>query len=236
MCPSIRYGINVPNFGDYHHTRVLADLTASAEEAGWDGFFIWDHLEGEMPFCDPTVALSAIALQTDRIKLGAMITPLPRRRPWKVAREMVSMDHLSGGRVIMGVGLGNPPTEYSKFGEEPGARVRAEKLDESLDIITGLWSGERFSYEGKHYRLEEVTFQASPGAPHPHLGGRLLAQQAAIPTSRAVRWCLSCDELARRTNHSAIENVTGIHWEAQEGPGAFRHRRRKHTRRPRERG
>jgi alkanesulfonate monooxygenase SsuD/methylene tetrahydromethanopterin reductase-like flavin-dependent oxidoreductase (luciferase family) len=162
MSPSISYGINVPNFGDYHRPRVLADLAASAEEAGWDGFFIWDHMVGEMPFCDPTVALSAIALQTDRIRLGAMITPLPRRRPWKVAREMVSLDHLSGGRVIMGVGLGNPPTEYSKFGEEPGARFRAEKLDESLDIITGLWSGEKFSYEGNHYRLEEVTFQPRP--------------------------------------------------------------------------
>jgi len=138
MSPSISYGINVPNFGDYHSPRVLADLAVSAEEAGWDGFFIWDHIEGEMPFCDPTVALSAIALQTERIRLGAMITPLPRRRPWKVAREM------------------------AKFGEEPEARVRAEKLDESLDIITGLWSGELFSYEGNHYNLEEVTFQPRP--------------------------------------------------------------------------
>jgi alkanesulfonate monooxygenase SsuD/methylene tetrahydromethanopterin reductase-like flavin-dependent oxidoreductase (luciferase family) len=153
VSPAIRYGINVPNFGDYNRPRVLADLAESAEEAGWDGFFIWDHMVGETPFCDPTVALSAIALLTDRIRLGAMITPLPRRRPWKVAREMVSLDHLSGGRVIMGVGLGNPPTEYSKLGEEPGARARAEKLDESLEIITGLWSGERFSHEGKHYRL-----------------------------------------------------------------------------------
>ena len=162
MSPPIRYGINVPNFGEYHSPGVLADLAEAAEEAGWDGFFVWDHLEGEMPFCDPTVALSAIALRTDRIRLGAMITPLPRRRPWKVAREMASLDQLSGGRVVMGVGLGNPPTEYSKFGEEPGARARAEKLDESLEIITGLWSGERFSYEGRHYRLEEVTFQPRP--------------------------------------------------------------------------
>jgi alkanesulfonate monooxygenase SsuD/methylene tetrahydromethanopterin reductase-like flavin-dependent oxidoreductase (luciferase family) len=162
VSPAIRYGINVPNFGDYNRPRVLADLAESAEEAGWDDFFIWDHMVGETPFCDPTVALSAIALLTDRIRLGAMITPLPRRRPWKVAREMVSLDHLSGGRVIMGVGLGNPPTEYSKLGEEPGARARAEKLDESLEIITGLWSGERFSHEGKHYRLEEVTFRPRP--------------------------------------------------------------------------
>jgi alkanesulfonate monooxygenase SsuD/methylene tetrahydromethanopterin reductase-like flavin-dependent oxidoreductase (luciferase family) len=158
MCSSICYGVNVPNFGDYHNPRVLVELATSAEEAGWDGFFIWDHLEGEASFCDPTVALSAIALQTSHIRLGAMITPLPRRRPWKVAREMVSLDHLSGGRLIMGVGLGNPPTEYSKFGEEQDTRIRAKKLDESLDIIKGLWSGKSFSYDGKHYQLEDVTF------------------------------------------------------------------------------
>ena len=156
------YGINVQIYGEYHDPTVLVDLACEAENSGWDGFFIWDHIEGEMPFCDPTVALSAIAQRTDRIKLGAMITPLPRRRPWKVAREMVSLDHLSGGRVIMGVGLGQPPTEYSKFGEEPEARLRAEKLDESLDIITGLWSGKRFSYKGNHYQLEDVIFRPKP--------------------------------------------------------------------------
>ena len=159
---SIKYGINVPNFGEYHDPEVLANLAVEAEEAEWDGFFIWNHIEGEWPFCDPTVALTVIAQKTNRIKLGTMITPLPRRRPWKIAREMVSLDLLSKGRVIMGVGLGNPPTEYSKFGEEPNAFIRAEKLDESLDIITGLWSGEKFSYFGKHYRVEDVIFRPVP--------------------------------------------------------------------------
>jgi alkanesulfonate monooxygenase SsuD/methylene tetrahydromethanopterin reductase-like flavin-dependent oxidoreductase (luciferase family) len=156
------YGINIPNFGDYSDSVVIADLACEAENSGWDGFFIWDHIEGEMPFCDPTVALSVIALRTNRIKLGAMITPIPRRRPWKVAREMVTLDHLSGGRVIMGVGLGNPPTEFSKFGEDPGTRIRAEKLDEGLEIITGLWSGGSFSYYGNHFKLEEVIFRPRP--------------------------------------------------------------------------
>ena len=162
MGSKVKYAVNVPNFGDYHDPKVLAGLAVEAEDAGWDGFFIWDHIQGEGPFCDPTVALAAIAVQTSRVKIGPMILPLPRRRPWKVAREMVSMDHLSEGRLIMGVGLGAPPEEFSVFGEEAGTRVRAEKLDESLDIIKGLWSGEKFSYQGKHYQLEEVCFTPKP--------------------------------------------------------------------------
>jgi alkanesulfonate monooxygenase SsuD/methylene tetrahydromethanopterin reductase-like flavin-dependent oxidoreductase (luciferase family) len=154
--------VNLPNFGDYHQTQTLSNLAIEAEDAGWDGFFIWDHIEGEQFFADPIIALAAIASRTTRIKLGTMVTPLPRRRPWKIAREMTSLDHLSKGRLIMGVGLGNPPTEYSKFGEPQATRIRAEKLDESLDIITGLWTGETFSYIGKHYQIEEMIFLPKP--------------------------------------------------------------------------
>jgi alkanesulfonate monooxygenase SsuD/methylene tetrahydromethanopterin reductase-like flavin-dependent oxidoreductase (luciferase family) len=159
---NIKYGINVPNFGDYHLPDTLVELAVKAEDAGWDGFFIWDHIEGAWPFCDPTVALSVIANNTSHIRLGTMVTPLPRRRPWKIAREMVSLDHLSKGRIILGVGLGNPPNEYSKFGEETRASIRAEKLDESLEIIKGLWSGEEFNYIGKHYTINEVVFLPKP--------------------------------------------------------------------------
>lgn len=202
MSRSLNYGINVPNFGEYHSPRLLGDMASTAEEAGWDGFFIWDHLEGDMPFCDPTVALSTIAVQTKHIRLGAMITPIPRRRPWKVAREMVSLDHLSDGRVILGVGLGNPPTEYSKFGEDPRAHIRAEKLDEGLDIITGLWSEESFSYDGKHYKLKEVNFEPKPiQKPRiPICVGGFLAQQTSIPESGTVRRSLPNHELARQVD------------------------------------
>lgn len=162
MSSRIKFGVNMPNFGDYHQPETLSELAVEAEDAGWDGFFIWDHIEGEQPFADPTIALAAIATRTTRIKLGAMITPLPRRRPWKVAREMTSLDHLSKGRLIMGVGLGNPPTEYSKFGEPVDTHVRAEKLDESLDIITGLWTKGNFSYRGKHYEIEDTIFLPRP--------------------------------------------------------------------------
>jgi alkanesulfonate monooxygenase SsuD/methylene tetrahydromethanopterin reductase-like flavin-dependent oxidoreductase (luciferase family) len=158
----MRYCINVPNFGNYYDADLVAGLAVDAEDAGWDGFFIWDHLQGYGPVGDPLIALATIATRTSRIRLGAMITPLPRRRPWKVAKETVSLDHLSKGRLIVGVGLGNPPQEYSDFGEDPNTRVRAEKLDEGLDILKGLWTGEPFSYHGKHYQLKEMTFLPKP--------------------------------------------------------------------------
>ena len=141
----MRYGVLAPNFGDYSDPRVLGDLAFEAEEAGWDGFFLFDHiLSGEpaIPVADPWIALSAIAMRTTRIRIGPMLTPLPRRRPWKLARETVSLDHLSGGRLVLGVGLWGPPErEYETFGEVSDPRLRAEKLDDGLDVLTGLWSG-----------------------------------------------------------------------------------------------
>jgi len=158
----MKYGINVPNFGDYFHPRTLSELARDAEDSGWDGFFIWDHIVGDVSFADPTVALAAIALNTDRIRLGTMVTPLPRRRPWKIARETVSLDHLSEGRLILGVGLGYPPSEFEAFGENGEAKTRAGKLDEGLKVLTGLWTGEPFSYKGEHYQVDEVTFLPKP--------------------------------------------------------------------------
>ena len=158
----MRYCVNVPNFGDYHDPATVVGLAAEAEDSGWDGFFTWDHLQGYGPVGDATVTLAAIAARTSRIRIGAMITPLARRRPWKVAREMASLDHLSRGRVIMGVGLGNPPEEFSSFGEESDPKARAERLDEGLDIVTALWSGEPVTHHGKHYTLEEVEFKPRP--------------------------------------------------------------------------
>ena len=116
-----------------------------------------------LPFVDSWIALTAIACDTKRIRLGPLITPLPRRRPWKVAREALAVDHLSKGRLVLGVGLGAPPdVEFEYFGEESDTKIRAQMLDEGLDIITGLWSGEPFSYQGTHYQLEEMTFLPKP--------------------------------------------------------------------------
>jgi alkanesulfonate monooxygenase SsuD/methylene tetrahydromethanopterin reductase-like flavin-dependent oxidoreductase (luciferase family) len=158
----MRYGINVPNFGEYHDPNVISKLAKMAELFGWDGFFIWDHILGEMPIGDATVLLTTIASRTNKIKFGAMITPLARRRPWKVAREMASIDQLSNGRLIMGVGLGNPPTEFETFGESSDNMIRARKLDEALEIIIGLWAKENFNYKGEFFTIENATFFPRP--------------------------------------------------------------------------
>lgn len=163
----MRFGISVPNFGDFYQPAVLAELAKRAEDSGFDGFFIWDHMlfwrNFRQPLVDPWVALSAIAVATRTIRIGPMVTPVARRRPWKLARETVSLDHLSNGRLILGVGLGAPAdADFETFGEDGGEKVRSEKLDEGLDILTGLWSGEPFSYEGTHYRVQEDTFLPAP--------------------------------------------------------------------------
>ena len=162
----MKFAINLPNFGPFGDPRLMADLAREAEAAGWDGFFIWDVFGGESvaptPVVDPWIALAAIAATTERIRFGPMVTPLPRRRPWKLAREAASLDHLSGGRLILGVGIGTPPEEFARFGEEPDPRVRAEMLDEGLEVLTGLWSGEPFSFHGRHYRVEEATLLPRP--------------------------------------------------------------------------
>ncbi len=165
----MKFGINIPNFGWFGDIDTLVEIAVEVEESGWDGFFLWDHMlvfkqeDMVLPFVDPWIALTAIACNTKKIRLGSLITPVPRRRPWKVAREAVSVDHLSKGRMILGVGLGAPPeTEFDYFGEESDMKIRAEMLDEGLDIITGLWSGEPFSYAGTHYQLNEMTFLPKP--------------------------------------------------------------------------
>jgi alkanesulfonate monooxygenase SsuD/methylene tetrahydromethanopterin reductase-like flavin-dependent oxidoreductase (luciferase family) len=143
----------------------MVDLALQAEEHGWDGFFVWDHmlLWDENPMADPWVILSAVAAATERIRLGPMVIPVARRRPWKLAREASSLDHLSGGRLVLGAGLGNPAdTEFEAFGEVPNARTRAEKLDEGLAIMAGMWSGEPFSFDGRHYRVERYTYLPRP--------------------------------------------------------------------------
>ena len=164
---SLKFAISVPPHGDYGDPGLLAALARDAEEAGWDGFFLWDHvtfMRGYTgPIVDPWISLAAIASATRMIRFGPMVTPLARRRPWKVARETVTLDHLSGGRLILGVGLGYPrDSEFEDFGEEGDERLRAEKLDEALEIIVGLWSGEQFGYEGRHFRMRECTFRPRP--------------------------------------------------------------------------
>jgi alkanesulfonate monooxygenase SsuD/methylene tetrahydromethanopterin reductase-like flavin-dependent oxidoreductase (luciferase family) len=151
----VQYGITIPPFGECFDPRTLARLAREAEEAGWDGFFVWDHLlYGPVPVADPWVALTAIVLSTQRIRIGPMVTPLPRRRPAKLAREAVSIDHLSGGRLILGVGIGAGPWEWEYLGEERDVRVRGAMLDEGLEALAGLISGKPFSHSGRYYSVE----------------------------------------------------------------------------------
>jgi alkanesulfonate monooxygenase SsuD/methylene tetrahydromethanopterin reductase-like flavin-dependent oxidoreductase (luciferase family) len=156
----VNYGFIIPK-GD---PRTVAELAREAEEAGWDGAFYWDGISiGEMDTYDPWVVMAAMAMRTRRVRIGAMLTPPARRRPWKLARETIALDHLSGGRLVLPVGLGAlDDGGFGKVGEPTDRRVRARLLDESLEILTGLWSGEPFSYEGEHYRLEEMKFLPRP--------------------------------------------------------------------------
>jgi alkanesulfonate monooxygenase SsuD/methylene tetrahydromethanopterin reductase-like flavin-dependent oxidoreductase (luciferase family) len=188
----IRFGIHIPNFGHFGEPSAVVEIAQTAERGGWDGLFIWDHIRWEhdrSPVVDPWIALAAAAQATETLRLGTMITPLARRRPWKLARETVSLDRLSGGRVIFGAGLGwGKDFEFAAFGDEADDRARAAMLDEGLAVMTGLWSGSPFSFSGEHFRAENVTF-----LPRPVQAPRIPIWIAGLwpnprPFRRAARW------------------------------------------------
>jgi alkanesulfonate monooxygenase SsuD/methylene tetrahydromethanopterin reductase-like flavin-dependent oxidoreductase (luciferase family) len=159
----MKYGIYLPNFGPYGDLKVLSELARDAEESGWDGFFFWDHIAGwNLPLVDVWVALTAVAMGTESIRIGITVTPLPRRRPWKVARETVSIDRISGGRLSLGVGTGLGAEEWDHLGEQTNPKIRGAMLDEALDILVGLWRGEPFNYSGKHYGPVKAHFLPTP--------------------------------------------------------------------------
>lgn len=142
----------------YADARDAAELAAQAERAGWDGFFVWEPVWG----IDAWVTLSAAALRTERIRLGTMLTPVARMRPWKLAGETATVDRLSKGRVTLGVGLGAPDTGWAAFGEPTDRKTRAELTDEALEILTGLWRGQPYSFAGKHYTVTPCDFMPPP--------------------------------------------------------------------------
>ncbi len=150
----MRYGWVLP-YGD---ARTAAELAAVAEEAGWDGFFVWEAVWG----MDAWMLLTAAAMRTERIRLGTMLTPLPRRLPWDLASQVATLDNLSGGRVILPIGLGATDDRWWIFEDDPGRRERAERMDESLDLMQGLWSGEPFAYDGAHYQARPADRMIPP--------------------------------------------------------------------------
>jgi alkanesulfonate monooxygenase SsuD/methylene tetrahydromethanopterin reductase-like flavin-dependent oxidoreductase (luciferase family) len=159
----VRHGVFMPNFGPFGDPDALVELAVAAEAAGWEGFFIWDHIALEhRPVADPWVALTAVAAATTELRIGTGVTPMARRRPWKLARETATLDRFSRGRLTIGVGLGYPAdAEFGRFGEETDDRVRADKLDEGLEVLSGLWSGERFDHAGEHYRIADALFDTT---------------------------------------------------------------------------
>ncbi len=185
----MRYGVILPNLGLTDNPGMLVDLAVAAEEVGWDGVFVWDavysgdwheHYADEPQHrstWDPWVALTAIAVRTRRIRLGTMITPIARRRPWKLARETVTLDRLSGGRLILPVGLGAPVDgAFAGVGEQTDRKVRAARLDEGLAVLSGLWSGAPFQYQGEHFQVDEMEFWPPP------------AQKPRIPVWVVAAW------------------------------------------------
>lgn len=167
---TLRSGLWLPIFDELADPVVVARLAAEAEEAGWHGLFVWDHVRWREPVqavADPWITLAAVATATERLEFGPMVTPLARRRPVKLARETATLDRLSGGRLILGAGLGSDRfgEEYSRTGEELDERVRAGMLDEALAILAAAWSGEEVRHRGDHYVVDGVSFRPTPARP-----------------------------------------------------------------------
>jgi alkanesulfonate monooxygenase SsuD/methylene tetrahydromethanopterin reductase-like flavin-dependent oxidoreductase (luciferase family) len=157
----------LPLFDELCDPVAVARLAAEAEEAGWHGIFVWDHLRWQPPVthvADAWITLAAIAAATEQVRLGPMIMPLPRRRPAKAARETATLDRLSNGRLVVGVGIGSDRfgRELSATGEQLDDRLRGQMLDESLQILTAAWSGEPVHHHGQHYTIDGVQFLPRP--------------------------------------------------------------------------
>lgn len=190
----MKFAIYVPNFGTFGDVQRVVELAKRAEASGWDGFFLWDHLlpdndAKDGPVADTWLTLTAIATATQHIRLGALVTAFPRRRPWKVARESVTLDHLSKGRLVVGAGIGGDWwREYSAVGESGDMRRHGEMLDEGLAVMSQLWTGNSVSYTGTHYTLNEAKF-----LPTPYQSPRIPIWVAGVwpgtrPFRRAARW------------------------------------------------
>lgn len=185
----MQYGVVLPLSGIDGSIEKLVEYAHIAEEEGWDGVFIEDYIVywgSQNITYDPWLALTAIALRTKRVRLSITVTPLPSRLPWKVAREAITLDHLSQGRLILGFGLGDAQDHH--FGEVANVKQRAAMLDEGLEVIAGLLSGQPFSFQGNYYTVNDVTFRPAP-VQQPripiHIGGFWPRKGPAL---RAARW------------------------------------------------
>jgi alkanesulfonate monooxygenase SsuD/methylene tetrahydromethanopterin reductase-like flavin-dependent oxidoreductase (luciferase family) len=183
--------VGVPNVGPFGDPLLLVELAVAAEEHGWDGFFVWDHQLWRDPrwnVADPVVTIAAVAARTARVRIGILVNVLARRRVGKVARESVTLDALSGGRLVVGAGLGAVAAEFTAFGESGDQRERAARVDESLAALDALWTGEPVTVRGEYLTVDDVTMRPRP-VQRPRIpiwcGGRWPNQ---APFRRAARW------------------------------------------------
>src|SRR5215475_2822816 len=154
--PGMRAGVVLP--GGTANQQL--EQAVAAEQAGWDGVFVWEAGYG----VDAWTLLAAMAARTSRVRLGTMLTPLPWRRPWKVASQVATLDQLSGGRAVLGVGIDAVDTGLPRTGEQTGTRERADLMDEGIDLIRTLWSG-RPAFHGTHYDYESPRDFGATGGP-----------------------------------------------------------------------
>lgn len=181
----VQFGFVIP----WADAAEIGDLAAAAEQHGWDGIFVWEPVWG----VDAWSALAVAAVRTSTIRLGTMITPVPRRKPWELAGQVATVDRLSNGRVVLGAGLGAPDAGYADFGEITDRRLRAELFDEGLAVLRGLWAGQPCTFDGKHYRIRPSEFPAightvqQPGVPIWCVG--------ALGAPRSMRRALECSGL-----------------------------------------
>lgn len=185
----MRYAVNIPPFTD---PVAILDMAGAAEDAGWDAVLLWDHLRWVaalgLDVHDPWSLLSAIAVRTQRIRLGTCVTPVSRRRPHVLAKQLITLDHLSHGRAMLGVGLGEPPdSDFADLGDDADPRVRASRLDEGLAVIDGLLRGERVEHDGPHFHIHADLRPTSVQRPRPPIFVAGVAPHRR-PLERALRW------------------------------------------------
>jgi hypothetical protein len=191
----MQFGLDIPINGAYAHPRTLADLAADAEEAGWDDFFLQDVLFSTEPIVDPWVALAAVAMRTQRLRIGVFLTPLPRRRPWQVARQAMTLDQLSQGQLIFGAALGFQALDFTSFGEDYDPRTRAPKnWTRGWRLSRACGAAKPSAFMARITTSKTSPFCPSRCNPPGFLSGwRGVATQEAIPPSGALGWHLPDD-------------------------------------------
>lgn len=238
---SLRFGLSVPNLGDFADARRMAELARVAERSGWDALLVWDHLGfvWDAPSGDPWAIVTACALATERLLVGTDVAVIARERPLPFAQRLATIDRLSAGRLVLGVGIGGAPDEYRRAGEPVDASERAALTDEILGVVRSMLAGEHVVHRGPRVTVDGVTLSPLPAQARIPVwvgGGSGAAQRRAarhdgwipVTVDQEGQPCLTPDQVreavarirARRAveGASGVEFVVGIHGETP-GPG-----------------